>query len=540
MSSLFMALMLVLNGLLWMWISLRFVHLLQLESYQNRMYLRALRRNLRTALLPVLTAGAVAAVLTVAIWLMPGYAFLAPLMAFACTLAAGLFVALLNAVRKQKKPLVYTARVKRLLVCVALVCALYDLGVWAVLGDINAPFAAQAALAAGIALVPLFVFVAALIAYPLEAMLRRRYFNEAKNKLAAAGHIIKIGVTGSYGKTSAKYMLGTILGQRFKTLITPQSYNTPMGVSRVIRENDLGAYEVFVCEMGARYTGDIKELCELVSPKYGIITSVGKQHLETFRTLDAVIATKYELIEALPDDGCAFFPADNEICLALYDRTEKPKALFGFDGQGRRLDMAVEEYQTGPEGSTFVLIGGDGRRVSCRTRLLGRHNIQNVLGAACVAQRLGMTLEEIATGIGQIEPVEHRLQLIRGAGGVLVIDDAFNANPEGAQAALDVLSSFAGGKKIIVTPGMVELGREEEALNRAFGRSMAACVDEAILVGSAARTAILTEGLKEAGFDAAHIHAVPDLSGATEIIGRIARSGDVVLFENDLPDNYDG
>lgn len=540
MPPLGLVLMLVLHVVLWMWLSVRFLHLMQLESYQNKMYIRAIRRNPRTAFLPVLFAGVAALIAEGAVWIFVGDGFVAAVVAPLCTFAIGFALAIVQAGRKQKKPLVYTTRVKRLIVSVTLVSALYATGAGALFGSVRQIVALELVLAAGILFVPAFVLLGALINYPFEQLFKRRYFNEAKQKLDACENLIRIGITGSYGKTSTKHMLGTILQQRYRTLVTPKSYNTPMGVSRVIRGNPVCDYEVFVCEMGARYRGDIEELCELVRPRYGLITSIGKQHLETFQSIDAVIATKYELVEALPQDGCAFFPADNEICLGLYDKTKTEKALFGFDGQGRVLDMAVDEYRAGPEGSDFALIDRTGEKRRCNTRLLGRHNVQNILGAACVAWKLGLTLDEIAQGIERIEPVEHRLQLIKGANGVTVIDDAFNANPEGAEAALEVIASFEGGKRIIVTPGLVELGEEEAALNRGFGRSMAVSVDEAILVGSAARTAPLIEGLREAGFGEDHIHAVDGLDRATEVIGRIARAGDVVLFENDLPDNYDG
>ena len=540
MPSVVLAVMLVLHVTMWIWLSARFVHLLQLESYQNRMYLRAIARNPRTALLPVLWAGAAALAAEGAVWLLVKDAFVAAVAAPLCALGIGFAVALMLSGRRQKKPLVYTARVKRLTAALALVCILYAWGAWALFGAARPVAAMELVLAAGIALVPVFVLLAALVNYPFEQLFKRRYFLGAKAKLAAREGLIRIGITGSYGKTSAKHMLGTILARRYRTLITPKSYNTPMGVSRVILENDLEGLEVFVCEMGARYRGDIRELCGLVRPRYGLITSIGKQHLETFNTLDAVVSTKFELVEALPEDGCAFFPADNEICLGLYDRTETDKALFGFDGQGRMLDIAVDDYRPGPNGSSFTLIDREGSTVRCTTALLGRHNVQNILGAACVARKLGLTLDEIAEGIAQIEPVEHRLQLIRGANGVTVIDDAFNANPEGAQVALEVLASFTGGRRIIVTPGLVELGKEEAELNRGFGRAMAISVDEAILVGAPARIAPLREGLLEEGFDREHIHEVPGLQEATEAIARLARPGDTVLFENDLPDNYDG
>ena len=177
-----------------------------------------------------------------------------------------------------------------------------------------------------------------------------------------------------------------------------------------------------------------------------------------------------------------------------------------------------------------------GEKVSCRTRMLGRHNIQNIVLAASLARQLGLTMEQIARGIGKIEPVEHRLQLIPGAGGVTVIDDAFNSNPVGAKAALDVLAGFPG-RHVVVTPGMVEQGAQEDEINRQFGSQMAYVCDVVILIGKK-HTAPIREGLLNAGMAEENIYSVNTLEEATAILGQIGRVGDTVLFENDLPDNY--
>ena len=198
--------------------------------------------------------------------------------------------------------------------------------------------------------------------------------------------------------------------------------------------------------------------------------------------------------------------------------------------------MSARDITHGPQGSTFTLTGPDGSAVRCTTRLLGRHNVQNILGCAAVAHALGLTMEEIARGIGKVEPVEHRLQLIPTGNGITVIDDAFNSNPAGTRAALEVLKDFPG-RKIIVTPGLVELGEAEAAENEAFGRAMAGAVDIAILV--ARNAAAMKKGLLEAGFDEDNLIVTGKLAEATAALGSLARVGDVVLFENDLPDHYE-
>ncbi|MBQ8953025.1 MAG: UDP-N-acetylmuramoyl-tripeptide--D-alanyl-D-alanine ligase, partial [Clostridia bacterium] len=294
-------------------------------------------------------------------------------------------------------------------------------------------------------------------------------------------------------------------------------------------------HQVFIAEMGARHVGDIRELVELVHPTMGLLTSVGPQHLETFGSVENVANTKFELIEGLPQDGLAFFASDGGEVDKLYERCRVKKFLTGT--RGMRLDMKAEDIAVGPKGSSFTLKDGlTGEKAACETRLLGRHNIGNIVLACCVARQMGLTLEEIARGVSRIEPVEHRLQLLTGANGMTVIDDAFNSNPVGAKAALDVLAAFEG-RHVIVTPGMVEQGEREDEINRQFGAQMAGKCDVAILVGRR-HTQPIVEGLRAAGMAQENIFVTGSLEEATGVLGKIGQLGDVVLFENDLPDNY--
>jgi UDP-N-acetylmuramoyl-tripeptide--D-alanyl-D-alanine ligase len=438
-------------------------------------------------------------------------------------------------VKNAKKPLVMTSRVKRLFAAIALVYAvicgaLCALDVLVLSGTVML----------GLPLFLLLLFVTAgiltanLIASPVEKAVQRWYKNDARRILSGRDDLIRIGITGSYGKTSCKFILGTILAEKYDVLVPPASYNTPMGLTRVVREQLKNAHEVLIAEMGARHVGDIRELCDLVHPKYGLLTSVGPQHLETFGSVENIARTKYELIESLPADGCAFFPADSEICRGLYDKTGIEKYLFAVDYNGS-AEARAENIRCGSFGSRFDLVIGE-ERIACETRLLGKHNIANIVGCACVAHRLGLSSAQIRLGIRKIQPVEHRLQLLSTSGGVSVIDDAFNANPSGVRAAMDVLTAF-DGRKIVVTPGLVELGDRETEENRAFGQVMAGVADVVLLVGPK-HTKPIYDGLVEAGFNADAIHVFKSLNEASEMLWKLAMPGDVVIFENDLPDNY--
>ncbi len=508
------------------------IHYFQLESYQFPGYFHTLRRNWKRSFLP----GAGVAVLTFSLLAMHDRLVQAAEktvveLLIACAVlilsgVGGLWISKLFQDKMAKKPLVFTARVKRLYAVYAITLILLAVILWQVV-----PVAVL------LAMVPLFLpyllVLAGLLAWPVEKIISEMYFRDAQRKLREMPGLIRIGITGSYGKTSVKFFLGTMLSEKYNVLVTPSSFNTPMGVTRVIREKLQPGHQVFVAEMGARHRGDIKEMCRLVHPALGVLTSVGPQHLDTFKTLETVIKTKYELMEALPGDGHGFFADDGDICVKLYGKTRKPKTMVSLRCDD--CDVWASGISSTPEGSTFTLHEKGGESIQCTAKLLGQHNIQNILLAAAVCLHLGLSLEQVAKGIAKLEPVEHRLQLIQ-SGGLTIIDDAFNSNPQGGMAAIQVLKEFQG-RRIIITPGMVELGDKEEEFNQEFGKAMASCVDIAILVGKK-HTLPIFRGLKDAGFPESAIHPVSSLSEATKLLHSLARAGDVVLFENDLPDNY--
>ncbi len=508
-----------------------FVHMLQLESYQLPGYRRWMSRNRDRLLKNCVLVGLGGAILS---WYLPVFFSLfiterlprestANWVMLALFVAVTAVLAVLDFRTPAKKPLVFTRRVRRLYLFIILLC----LAGSALLSVLSLP---PYLLYAGNAYI---VMAAAAIAQPLENRINGQFFERARKKLEERPDLIKIGITGSYGKTSTKFVLRDILSQKYRVLATPASFNTPMGLSRVINEQLKGEHQIFIAEMGARHVGDIKELCDLVHPKYGLLTSVGPQHLETFGSIENIAGTKYELIEALPEDGIAFFSSDGSYVDRLFAKCEREKYRVGFNPD-RQPYMLATDIEVGPQGSRFTLKCADGEELRCRTRLLGKHNIQNIALCAAVARKLGLTMEEIARGVRVVEPIEHRLQLIPGA--MTIIDDAFNSNPAGSQEALNVLSGFSG-RRIIVTPGMVEQGAKEDELNYAFGTQMVNCVDVAILVGPNHTKPIL-QGLVDSGFSRDDIHVVSELDEASALLRAIGRPGDTVLFENDLPDNY--
>ena len=508
------------------------LHFFQLESYQFHGYFKTLRRQWKRVCLPfALFAGMIFLCFLCKLLWKSGPVWLQVILDL---ITAGLIAAaayqidkLFIQIQRQKKPFVVTARVKRLYGGYAIVVLLFA----AVLLSSHLPlwlFLPALAVCA-----PFLLALGALLMLPVEKGIQQLYFNDARKRLLASPGLIRIGITGSYGKTSVKFILHTILSEKYLVLSMPSSFNTPMGLTRIIRERLEPAHQVFIGEMGARHTKDIRVLCRLVHPQIGILTSVGPQHLDTFKTLENIKNTKYDLIRSLPSDGFAVFSDDKGIVRELWEKTNMPKAIAGEPGDS----LWADHIELSSAGSTFDLHIGDRVIPGCQTKLLGKYNIQNIVAACACAVHLGLSDEQIVRGIAKVQPVEHRLQLLTQGNQITVIDDSFNSNPRGSEAALDVLAGFPG-RRIIVTPGMVELGREEEEYNRRFGTKMASCVDMAYLVGKK-HTKPIHEGLLSAGFAPENVFVCSDLNEAVALLNQKMQKGDVVLYENDLPDHYD-
>lgn len=378
--------------------------------------------------------------------------------------------------------------------------------------------------------IPLIVLSAHFILLPFESLNNRRYETKARKKLAAYKDLIKIGITGSYGKTTAKNILAAMLEKKYSVLKTPSSYNTPMGIAKTVNYELNDSHGVFIAEMGARYKGDIAKLARIVSPDIGIITAVGNQHLATFKTVENIASAKYELVKGLKEGGTAVFSSDNEYTLKMYDYTEGRKKLAGKVDSGK-ADVTYGEVSFGRDGTGFTLNFGN-EKAHIKTLLLGRHIPSLVSLCAAVAIELGVSVSDIADAVRNLKPVEHRLQLIEN-GDITVIDDAYNSNTEGVKIALEVLGAF-DSPRVIITPGLVELGEEENKANYEFGCNIASVADYAFFVGSRAED--LRGGAVSAGLNEDKIAMCATLDEAVKKLIDIAGKK-TVLFENDLPDN---
>ncbi|WP_297958845.1 UDP-N-acetylmuramoyl-tripeptide--D-alanyl-D-alanine ligase [uncultured Ruminococcus sp.] len=531
-------------------LGLREFHMLQLNGYKTPEHSRWMKKNARRYILP-----AVLFVVQFALLFLHGGAAVALIIVLSLF---NIIIGLLNKPGKKfKKPLVYTARMKRMMVTFCILVAVYyviavlkgetTVYICRIWNEAHTEFTYDSMekrwfanglpyILAGSALyvTPLLVPLSNLINKPVEKAVQNWYINDAKRILSECPALHKVGITGSYGKTSMKFYLDELLNSQYNTLKTPESFNTPMGVTITIRRDLKPTHEYFICEMGARRVHEIKELCGIADPHDGIITSVGPQHLETFGSIENVVNTKFELADHVKaKGGKIYLNGDNE--LIRRKAPEYPNAvLYGLNegNHYRATDISVSD-----RGTEFTVTAPDGESRRFSMKLLGEHNVQNVLGAIAYANGTGISLEKLTLPVKRIAAVPHRLQLLDKGGNMTFIDDAYNSNPSGCRAALNVLGLF-DACRILVTPGMVELGAKQEELNFEFGQEAAKACDHIVLVGKN-QTVPIYNGIKDAGYNMDEVFVADSLNEALDHVRAYQTDRKkIVLLENDLPDNY--
>lgn len=374
--------------------------------------------------------------------------------------------------------------------------------------------------------------------WPIEENARQYYLRQARQNLEGSKATV-IALTGSYGKTSTKHYLQHILEGQFRSVMTPRSYNTLMGVCRSV--NDLLAgndrYDYFIVEAGAYIPGEIARICALVKPRISIVITVGPMHLERFGTLDNIVKAKYEIIQALPPDGVGVFNADDTRVLGMAQRGYPNTRLLITCAGAEGATIAASNIEMVAEGTRFVLRDTSGQEMPMVMPLYGEHNVTNVLLAIVTARHLGMSLEVIRDRVATLKPAEHRLVRTVLPGGVILIDDAYSANPIGTQMALKVLALQGSPRRVVVSSGMFELGALHNEENRKLGERIAEVATDVILIGES-QVQPLKQGLINRRFPSDHLFVVKSLDEAIAIYRRILQPGDTLLLLTDLPDTY--
>lgn len=441
-----------------------------------------------------------------------------------------------------KKPLAMTGRAWRILIVSVVLSVAGVFGSWVIahllLGGWPADVIAYLVVLGLILLFSGHVLVFAdWLLTPVQDAINNGYMRRARKRLNDVGPTV-VGVTGSYGKTSTKFGIEKLVALEGEVLATPGSYNTTLGVVRTINEHLTNAHRFFVVEMGAKQLGDIAELVEFTQPHVAVLTAIGPAHLESFGSVANVRRAKYEIVAGLPADGVAVMNTDNPEVRSLADDTKRVRVIrYGLEADGDP-HLTASDIEITPDGTSFTIVDTrTNETVHARTSLLGRHSIGNLLGAVAVALEVGKSLPELVGPIRRLTPVAHRLQIIKGAGGVTVIDDAFNSNPDGAAAALEVVDAMDASPKIVVSPGMIELGTFQAEANERFGEHAGRVADTFIIVARVNREALVA-GARSGG--RAQVLTVDTLADAQEALKPLTTPGAVVLFENDLPDQYEG
>lgn len=433
-----------------------------------------------------------------------------------------------------KKPLVITARIKRLLVTQIII---YFIPIILFLINYDSEKIGLYYLILS-SMVYLSYFIVLFGNYinknTVEKLVYLSFKTKAMKKLKSM-NLPVIGITGSYGKTSSKNIINDILSVKFNSFATPKNFNTPYGMIRSINNHLDKFNDLFIAEMGAFKIGEINSICKMMKPTHGVLTTIGEAHLESFGSRENIQKGKFELIESLPSGGIAILNGDDEWQVNYKLKNSKCRVLWtGIDNQD--ADIVALNIKLSGNGTNFdVKFKGDDNLYNFNTRLLGKHNVYNLLAGILLGKELGMNINELKRGVSSVKTIEHRLEL-KKSGTLNIIDDAYNSNPVGSKMALDVLKLMPG-TKIVVTPGMIELGDKQYELNKKFGEYIADSSDYVILVGKE-QTKPIYDGLLECNYNKDKIYVINDVVDAFSIMNRINDGNTYVLLENDLPDLF--
>lgn len=514
------------------------LHMLQQNLYnENNRYLKWIAKNKSEFLNIQLVTIFITIICLIGIFKIETVSFIFLLILIGCYAYEGYRLFERADSEQKKKPLVITKRVKRLiftttvlyLIPIVLFILNYDndFNMWMLLMIFEI-----------MCYMNLFiVLISKIINTPYEKCVYYYYLNKAKNTLKNRSNLKVVGITGSYGKTSSKNILSDILNIKYNTLPTPKNLNTPNGLMITINNHLDKFTEVFIAEMGAYVRGEIKELCDLVHPKYGILTTIGTAHLESFGSEENIQKAKFELIESLPSDGIGILNGDDKKQTSYELKNDVKTVWIGIDNKD--VDVRAVDIKCNNKGTSFkVIFKGDKTKYEFQTKLLGKHNVYNILAGIALGREFGIDIKDLQHAVRGVNSIEHRLELKR-IGNFYQIDDAYNSNPVGAKGAVEVLGMMPG-IKVCVTPGMIELGNKEDEYNKIFGTQIAEYADYVVLVGEKHSRPIY-EGLIEKGFDKEHIIVYNDVREAYKFISALSvnTKDDVyALFENDLPDTY--
>ncbi|MEK7177343.1 MAG: UDP-N-acetylmuramoyl-tripeptide--D-alanyl-D-alanine ligase, partial [Patescibacteria group bacterium] len=368
-----------------------------------------------------------------------------------------------------------------------------------------------------------FLIIINVLLLPIDMFIKELLIFFAKNKLKKLNNIKIIGVAGSYGKTGMKDLISTVLAEKYEVVKTPESVNTPVGIARTILASVDEKTEILVIEMGEYYPGDIKNICLIAPPQIGVITGINEAHFERLKSIDNSVKTIFEIAQNMNPNGILLLNGKDKYIKNDYKKYILNQEIYFYSSKGK-----IEFNEDAP-GFIYQKIFFP---------VLGQYNLDKVDGVIYLAKKLGLTNQEIETGLKKIKTPAHRLQpILNREKNILVIDDSYNGNPDGVEEAIQTLSLFKKRRKIFITPGLVEMGDKSKEVHKRIGERLNDVVDLVILIKNSV-TPSVEEGLVKAGFNKKNIIWFDSMMEAQNNLGNIVKSGDVVLFQNDWPDNY--
>ncbi|SES33933.1 Mur ligase family protein [Salipaludibacillus aurantiacus] len=499
------------------------VHMLQVNSYRNERYIKWMGSHRTKVFLRLEVLYALPLVLHV----------ITDSVTVSLGAAIAVFVLLffnnLSNKPEEKKSLVYTPRVQRLLGATYIIYGLTASVSISVAGFFSI-FAALFILVLAAVFPYYIVLLANTINRPIEARISRRFINDAKRLLKASPGLTVIGITGTVAGANVKHFVQTVLSSKYNVLMTPENHTSKFGIARTINEQLKSYHDIFIAEMSAEQEGEIREICDLVTHKYGILTDIYAQIPDT---LENMKKTKYEIVETLPEqEGAAFLNIDDENIMSWEPQNPCRKIYYGIDRED--ADLRASNIKFSGKGMSFTVTTADGKKETFITKLLGRHHIYNILAAAAVGLEMGLSLKQMAGAVKKMAAVPHNLELKRSSGNITMIDDSYNSNPVGSKAAIDVLGHMAG-YRILITPGIIETGGNAYEINKEWAGYSADKCDYIILVGKK-QTEPLQDGLKEAGYPDQKLYVAENLQDAMQHMYKMAPADSIVLLENDHPE----
>lgn len=372
------------------------------------------------------------------------------------------------------------------------------------------------------------IVIPLLIGRLLIQLPKERAIIASAQKVFQTNTAVRIAVVGSYGKTTAKEILATILGEGLNVAATPGNMNTPIGISRFARKLT-GKEDVLILELGEGKVGDITELSELTLPTMGIMTGINESHLSSFKSIERTIATIYELVDYLGKDAVVYKNKENDILKDLVSIKDR----YGYSQSG--VDgWEISDLCTSIDGTKFVMKKGD-KTINLATKLIGLHTVGVTAAAVSIAETLGLSIKQIQTGASHIKPFEHRMDP-RKIHGAWVIDDTYNGNSDGVKAGLELLKTSRAKRRIYVTPGLVEQGDKTAQVHEEVGRQAAGSADMVVLMKNSV-TDYIIKGLDKANFKG-ELLIIDDPLDFYSNLEHFVAAGDVVLMQNDWTDNY--